>query len=142
MKVDMAQPERKHRGTTSCVALKALVAAAAVCAIVVTIQYQLRPRLMLGNQVTLHLSKSVFINCLSNPVEEVRIVAVGLSGMRVTAVTSRLDKAFAVPTWATGCAAVGIIPGTTAARNYFIPFSAVGAIHHGGHSVWSNPIAA
>ncbi len=117
------------------------IAVAVLCVIGVVIQFQVRPRLLLGEQVTLHFSKSVFISCLSNPVEEVRIREVGLSGVRVEAVTSRLEEGFAMPEWAVGCADLGITASLKGSKGYFIPFSVIGTVQRQGVRIWSNPLA-
>ena len=120
----------------------AALAVAALVMAAVLIQYQVRPRLLLEERVTLHLSKGVFINCLSEPVEEVQVKAVGWSGMQVVAVTSKLDESFATPERAAGCAEVGITAGTQGPRSYFVPFSAIAEMHSGGQRFWRNPISS
>lgn len=97
---------------------------------------------MLGEQVTLHFSKGVFINCLSEPTEVVRIREVDLSGIHVEAISTQLVNSFAMAQWAAGCAVVGIKADAEGTRNYFIPFSAIATMQREGWRSWRNPIAA
>ncbi len=127
---------------------KLRIAGALVLAIVVlsmvaaAVQYQIRPRLLLDQRVTLHFSKGVFINCLSEPVEDVQVRAVGWSGIQAEAVTSKLEESLASPEWAAGCAAVGITSGVQGPGSYFIPFSAIASMHSEGRRFWRNPFAS
>lgn len=128
-------------GALTRVASRALIAITSIFAIALAIHFQVRPRQMVGDQVTLHFSKSVFINCLSEPTEVIQIRKVGPTGIRVEAISMRLENSFASAEWAAGCVAVGIKPDTKGTRSYFIPFSVIATIQSEGSRSWWNPIA-
>ena len=112
-----------------------------ICVLTLIVQYQIRPRFIPEDRVTLNFSKGTFINCLSNPTEDVKINSVGLAGIYVTALSSNLDMAFSMREWAAGCDTVGIIHNVDVPKNFYIPFSAIGSIQLKGQRLWSNPIA-
>lgn len=114
-----------------------------VLAVVITalVHFQGRPRMMVGEEVTVNFSKGTFINCLSNPSEVVEIVSVGAFGVEVRSVSLRLNEAFASPDWRPGCTSLGIRPNQAVRNGYFIPFSVIESLQRGSARLWSNVLA-
>jgi hypothetical protein len=109
--------------------------------IIVLVHFQIRPRMMIGEEVTVNFSKGTFINCLRNPSEVVEVKNVGLYGLEVTSVSLRLNDAFASADWRAGCTSLGIRPNQLVRNSYFVPFSVIASLQRGNSRFWSNALA-
>ena len=110
-------------------------------AITALVHFQIRPRMMIGEEVTVNFSKGTFINCLSNPSEVVEVKSVGVFGLEVASVSLRLNEVFASEEWRTGCTSLGIRPDRLVRNSYFIPFSVIASLQRGNTRFWSKAFA-
>ena len=107
----------------------------------IVVQYQVRPRLLVGEPLTIGFSKGIGIECLEETYLKGRIEEVDLHGIYVIDV----DGKFTIANQAESkvgaylCSDFGVKIENIQKRRYFVPFKDVVAIIINNNRVWRNP---
>lgn len=109
------------------------------------VQYQLRPRLLIGQQVVVGFSKGTWIECLSANELTGEISEVRADGIVVKDKTGSFSDQNGLVGKRSGdplCEQLGILVINNETKTYFVPFRNLGGFRKTETWFWSNPFPA
>lgn len=115
----------------------------ALCVLVLAVQYQVRLRMAVGQELVIGLSEAAWSDCVpGNSKIRGRIDRVGLTGVEVTDIDGAFTEANDLVRLKDGdliCPGLKIRLLDARQRKYFLPFANLGGLRRSGQWFWTNP---
>lgn len=120
-----------------------ILSVAALFVLLILVQYQLRLRMAVGDDLVIGLSEGTWTDCVpGNSKLRGRIDRVGLTGVQVTDLDGAFTEANDLVRLRDGdliCPGLKLRLLDARQRQYFIPFSNLGGLRQSGEWFWTNP---
>lgn len=120
-----------------------ILIAVALCVLALAVQYQLRLRMAVGDDLVIGLSESTWADCVpGNSKIRGRIDRVGLTGVQITDTDGAFTEANNLVRLKDGdliCPGLKLRLLDAGQRQYFVPYANLGGLRRSGQWFWTNP---